>query len=84
MKNCLNYAYLKYIIAKRYNNKNLWKVSRREIFSKVSLIEEYTRDRSIYISQEYVNIKWFSSTIIDFHIVKVSHVQEREPRGKQW
>lgn len=84
MKNCLNYAYLKYIIAKRYNNKNLWKVSRREIFSKVSLIEEYTRDRSIYISQEYVNIKWFPSRIIDFHIVKVSHVQEREPRGKQW
>lgn len=38
--------------------------------------------RSIYISQEYVNIKWFPSTIIDFHIVKISHVQEREPRGK--
>lgn len=78
MKNCLNYAYLKYIIAKRYNNKNL------EKFREGNLIEEYTRDRSIYISQEYVNIKWFPSRIIDFHIVKVSHVQEREPRGKQW
>lgn len=34
MKNCLNYAYLKYIIAKRYNNKNLEKFREGKFFPK--------------------------------------------------
>lgn len=34
MKNCLNYAYLKYIIAKRYNIKNLEKFREGKFFPK--------------------------------------------------